>query len=84
MPVENEILPVPPERSKLSNIHKYFFEYVVVILVFAVSFLFKVVLDLNKYIRDRYEVVVEKNNEQLFKSSNATDQFINYQKFNGK
>ncbi len=73
--------PVNP-NEKLPYIRKYFFEYIVVTLVFAVGFLFKEFNDLNKYIRENYEQLVLKTNEQMYKSTNATEQFLNNQKYN--
>lgn len=72
------------ETMKLENlsiIRKYFVEFVVSMQMVAIGFLFKIVINLNDKIVTIQTTQIEKSNEALYNSTNATNQFLNFQRF---
>lgn len=65
--------------DQLSGIRKYFVEYVVAVQMIAIGFLAREVIGLHNEMIALQAQQIEKNNEALYQSTNATQQFLNYQ-----
>jgi ATP-dependent protease HslVU (ClpYQ) peptidase subunit len=68
-------------KTEPSKFRKYFIEYCIIALAGATVTLFWMFNDLNKYIRQTQTEQLIRVNDALNRSTNVTDQFLNYQRY---
>ena len=69
------------ETVKPSMIRKYTYEYFLIALAVAVTYQQVQIMELNKYIRSSLVDTIAKVSQVTYESTNATTQFLNYQKY---